>query len=90
MKEAILLFENILIEQSRKSKEVELKISHNDKEYIYKLTRVLSQTFGTSDFEWFCATETVLNMLFSIKSRISHQYAKLFIETLVSKLYISD
>ena len=40
--------------------------------------------------EWFCAAETILNVLFSIKERNSHEYAKLVIESLVRKLYSSS
>ena len=65
-------------------------ISDFDKSYIFKMTKVLGNTFGTNDFEWFCAAETVLNLLFNIKSRMSHEYAKLFLENLVSQLYVSE
>jgi len=41
---------------------------------------VISNTFGTTDLEWYCACETVLNTLFNIKSRNSNEYAKLFID----------
>ena len=38
--------------------------------------------------EWFCAAETILNALFNIRSRNSHEYAKMFVEQLVRKLYL--
>lgn len=47
-------------------------------------------SFGTDDTEWFCATETILNVLFSLKTRNSPEYAKLFIHSLTKKLYQGD
>jgi hypothetical protein len=89
MKEAILCFEKIVINQVEKTKrDVYMAVSDEDKTYIFKMISVLNNKFGTQDSEWFCAAETILNTLFNIKSRNSHEYAKLFIEQLVRKLYI--
>ena len=89
MKEAILCFEKIVINQVEKNKkDVYMAVSDEDKTYIFKMISVLNSKFGTPDSEWFCAAETILNTLFNIKSRNSHEYAKLFIEQLVRKLYI--
>jgi hypothetical protein len=44
------------------------------------MINIINNKFGTQDLEWFCAAEAILNILFSIKSRNSHEYAKLFIE----------
>ena len=44
-------------------------------------------TFGTDDTEWFCATETILNTLFNIKTRNQPEYAKSIIQQLAHKLY---
>jgi len=41
---------------------------------------VINSKFGTQDLEWFCAAEAIMNCLFNIKSRNSHEYAKLLIE----------
>lgn len=65
-----------------------MAVSDEDKTYIFKMISVLNNKFGTQDSEWFCAAETILNTLFNIKSRNSHEYSKLFIEQLVRKLYI--
>jgi len=46
-------------------------------------------TFGTNDLEWFCACEAVLNCMFSLKSRNSHEYAKQFLHQIVSRLFRS-
>lgn len=63
-------------------------VSDDDKKYLFKMINVLNSKFGTSDSEWFCAAETILNTLFNIRSRNSHEYAKLLIEQLVRKLYL--
>jgi condensin complex subunit 1 len=50
------------------------------------LARVVAK-FGTTDLEWFCVCETVLNCLFGLKQRISHEYAKHFIDSIVQKMF---
>jgi hypothetical protein len=50
---------------------------------------IINNKFGTQDLEWFCAAETILNTLFNIKSRNTQEYAKLFLEQLVRKLYLN-
>ena len=54
------------------------------------MMKVIIKKFGTQDLEWFCAAETVLNFMFKVKSRHSHEYAKFIIESLVKKLYASQ
>lgn len=49
--------------------------------------QVVIKKFGTEDLEWFCATETILNILFNIKARNSPEYAKYFINQLVQRMY---
>jgi len=48
---------------------------------------VVVNNFGTDDTEWFCATETILNTLFNIKTRNQPEYAKSIIQQLAHKLY---
>jgi len=48
----------------------------------------LMKQFGTKDFEWFCASEAILNTIFNLKSVDSHEYAKIFIENIGRKLYV--
>lgn len=55
-------------------------MNEEQKLYLFKIISVIINKFGTHDLEWFCASETILNTLFNIKSRNSHEYAKLFIE----------
>ena len=47
----------------------------------------LIDQFGTDDLEWFCAAESILNTIFNIKTKSSHDYAKMFIEKLVKKMH---
>ena len=51
------------------------------------MLNVAGKNFGTQDLEWFCATETVLNTLFGMKQRVSHEQAKLFIDLIVKKCF---
>ena len=53
------------------------------------MMQCLNDQFGTQDLEWFCAAESVLNIIFNIKSKSSHEYAKTFIEMLVKKMYVA-
>ena len=53
------------------------------------MIKILVEKFGCSDLEWFCAAETIVNTIFNLKSKNSHEYAKLFIEQLVRRLYIN-
>jgi len=87
MKEAIIAFEKIILAQIGKENKRESAnttymnaVSDEDKKYLFKMINVLNSKFGTSDSEWFCAAETILNTLFNIRSRNSHEYAKLLIE----------
>ena len=69
--------------KSRKKKDKEKvslqAISEDDKKYLFQLFGVIINTFGTDDNEWFCATETILNTLFNIRTRNAPEYAKFFI-----------
>ena len=81
LKEAILAFEKILItQQTKKGTSLDNEITDDQKTYIFKMLSSVNERFGTTDLEWFCAAESILNILFAIKSRNSHEYAKLFIE----------
>lgn len=51
------------------------------------MVSVVGKNFGTNDLEWFCATEAVLNTLFDTKSRNAHEYAKLFIDQILRKMF---
>ena len=51
---------------------------------------VVINSFGTDDLEWFCATETILNTLFNIRTRNSPEYAKFFIQSLTKRLYTKE
>ena len=51
------------------------------------MLNVLAKTFGTQDLEWYCAAETVLNTLFNMKQRVSHEQAKLFIDLILRKCF---
>lgn len=62
-------------------------ISEQDKKYIFSLLNVVINTFGTDDTEWFCATETILNTLFNVKTRNSPEYASHILKELAKKLY---
>lgn len=86
MKEAILAYAKIIRYQIEKTSVAE-GVTENDKTYLFNMISVVSNTFGTSDLEWFCACETVLNTLFAIKSRNSHEYAKLFIDQILRKMF---
>jgi len=83
MKEAIISYELILKSQSKDKHADDTSmgsISDEQKMYLFKMITVITNKFGTNDLEWFCAAESILNCLFNIKSRNSHEYAKLVIE----------
>lgn len=83
LKEALLAYEKIIISQIIRGASNDNKdnlINDNDKKYLFQLFNVVIHNFGTEDMEWFCATETILNTLFNIKSRNSPEYAKFFIQ----------
>lgn len=48
---------------------------------------IVINRFGTDDLEWFCATETLLNTLFNLKSRNAPEYAKFLINQLINKMH---
>ena len=87
LKEAVLAYEKIIIYQIAKTGSVADGVTENDKTYLFNMISVISNTFGSGDLEWFCACETVLNVLFNIKSRNSHEYAKLFIDLILRKMF---
>ena len=78
MKEAILAFEKIILLQDKS--EEQPSANDEQKMYLFKMISVINNKFGTQDSEWFCATEALLNTLFNLRSRNSHEYAKLLIE----------
>ena len=43
----------------------------------------ITRTFGTEDSEWYCATQAILNTLFGLKSRVAHEQAKAFIDSIL-------
>ena len=92
MKEALIVFETMILNQKvkheSKQQSDQVNITDEQKEYLFGMIKVIVDKFGTSDLEWFCAAETILNALFNIKSRNSHEYAKMFVEQLVRKLYL--
>lgn len=51
------------------------------------MLNVIGKNFGTQDLEWFCAAETVLNTLFNMRQRVSHEQAKLFIDLILRKCF---
>lgn len=87
LKEAILAYETIVLYQILKTGSVADGVNENDKTYLFNMISVISHHFGTTDLEWFCACEAVLNTLFNIKSRNSHEYAKLFIDQILRKMF---
>jgi hypothetical protein len=60
-----------------------MAVSDSDRKHLYTLISRVVATFGTQDLEWFCVCEAVLNCLFSLKSRISHEYAKNLIDAIL-------
>lgn len=79
LKEALLAYEKIILHQKaeaeREKKSKGDNIDEADKRYLFKLFHVILNSFGTDDLEWFCATETILNALFNIKSNNAPEYA---------------
>ena len=51
------------------------------------MLNVVGKNFGSQDLEWFCACETVINCLFNMRQRVSHEQAKLFIDLIVRKCF---
>ena len=51
------------------------------------MIKVIGKNFGTQDLEWYCAAETILNSLFNLRQRVSHEQAKLFIDLIVRKCF---
>ena len=43
----------------------------------------ITRTFGTEDSEWYCAAQAILNTLFGLKSRVAHEQAKAFIDSIM-------
>lgn len=86
MKEAILAYEKIVQHQIDR---VGLQdgVTESDKKHLSQMLHVIGKNFGTQDLEWFCAAETVLNCLFNMRQRVSHEQAKLFIDLVVRKCF---
>jgi hypothetical protein len=72
MKEAVLAFEKI-IQEGIKQQGPEKGVTQEEKKHLYQMLNVIAKNFGSQDLEWFCAAETVLNTLFNLKQRISHE-----------------
>lgn len=88
LKEALLAYEKIIAHQQLAHKNEPIaSIGDQDKKYLFSLLNVVINTYGTDDTEWFCATETILNTLFNLKTRNSPEYAKTLIQNLTKKLY---
>ena len=89
LKEALLAYEKIIAHQQLAKNSIEpiASIGDQDKKYLFSLLNVVINTYGTDDTEWFCATETILNTLFNLKTRNSPEYAKTLIQNLTKKLY---
>jgi hypothetical protein len=87
MKEAMLGFNKMIRYQVGKAKDITTSLTEDDKKYMFAMVSVVGKNFGTNDLEWFCATETVLNTLFDTKSRNAHEYAKLFIDQILRKMF---
>ena len=62
-------------------------LEDQDKSYLFKMLHVLIKKFGTSDTEWFCAAETIINTFFDLKLRNSHEYCKIMLDHLLDKIY---
>ncbi len=43
-----------------------------------------------SDLKWFCACEAILNCLFSLKTRISHEYSTILLDSVISKMFLKQ
>ena len=82
LKEALLAYEKIIVhkQSTLKLQEINQSINEEDKKYFFTLLTVVVNTFGTDETEWFCATETILNTLFNIKTRNQPEYAKSIIQ----------
>lgn len=88
IKEAMLIYECILNKTLMTSEgEVTFdKASEKDKRYLFQMIFILQKTFGTTDLEWFCAAEAIINTIFNLKSRNAHEYARLLLQQLQNKL----
>ena len=47
----------------------------------------IAKTFGTNDLDWYPTAESALNTLFSLKSRVCHEYAKILIDQIVKRMF---
>ena len=81
MKEAILCFDKITQYQSENGDKQRVK--ETDLNYLTQMMAQVIRTFGTEDSEWYCATQTVLNSLFNLKSSFTHEQAKTFIDSIM-------
>ena len=75
----ILIREAVLIYQALMGARNFDEASDPEKMYLFQMVHILVQTLGTNDLEWTCAAEAVLNCVFGLKSRMAHEYARLFI-----------
>lgn len=85
IQEALLTYEKVIIHQmSTRRRDAnerlsQASISDSDKQYLLQIFKVIINSFGTPDLEWYCATEAILNTLFNIKTKNAPEYAKVFI-----------
>ena len=75
--------------QLKENGSFETAFTEADRKHLFSLLARVVATFGTQDLEWFCTCETILNCLFSLKSRISHEYAKNFLNQIVYRMFRS-
>ena len=78
MREAIMAFEKIIKHHVNVKKQAE--ISEEDKKYLFSMMSIVGRNFGTTDPDWFCAAEAILNTLFATRARFAHEYSKLFLD----------
>lgn len=83
----MLAFEKIIEYQVKEVGDKGSGVTDNDKRHLYLMLNVIGKNFGTQDLEWFCAAEAVLNTLFNLKNRLSHEQSKLFLDMITRKFF---
>ena len=83
LKEAALAFEKLIENQ-------EDGASESDKKHLFSMLLVLVKNFGTKDMEWLCAAETILNTLFNVRQRVTHEQAKSFVNLIQRKCFVQS
>ena len=54
------------------------------------MMELLEKNLGSEDTDWFCAAEALINCIFNLKDKRSHQFAKIFLESLTKSLYFYE